>query len=45
MSYIKDDGGVYTDSAEFVDYIPEIQIYLSVIIASILWMRTRYKTT
>jgi hypothetical protein len=23
MSYIKDDGGVYTDSAEFVDYIPE----------------------
>jgi hypothetical protein len=22
MSYIKDDGGVYTDSAEF-DYIPE----------------------
>jgi hypothetical protein len=22
MSYIKDDGGVYTDSAEFVDYIP-----------------------
>jgi hypothetical protein len=23
MSYTKDDGGVYTDSAEFVDYIPE----------------------
>lgn len=23
MSYSKDDGGVYTDSAEFVDYIPE----------------------
>lgn len=23
MSYIKDDGGVYTDSAEFVDIIPE----------------------
>jgi hypothetical protein len=35
MSYIKDDGGVYTDSAEFVDYIP-VYKYICRFIASIL---------